>query len=143
MGTYTEFKFAARLKHDTPKEVIQFLQKVIVERNIGVENTFFKTEDVEKPKLNHPFFQTERWYMLFLSNNFFDDIITSQFKFLKNRWEITIHSEFKNYDDEIELFIDWIKPYVIGRKKKQYVGYYNVEGHDKNINIYIERFNNS
>lgn len=139
MAIYTEFKFSARLKHDTPKDILDFLNTVIVDRNIGTDKVLFKTEDVFNPEINHPFFKTERWYMLFLSNNFRDDIETSQFKLVKNRWEINIHSEFKNYDNEIELFIDWIKPYIIGRKKKQYVGFYEVEGHDKKINIYIER----
>lgn len=139
MGTYTEFKFSARLKHDTPKDIIDILNTVIVDRKIGTDKVLFKTEDVFKPEINHQFFKTERWYMLFLSNNFRDDLQAYQFKFVKNRLEINIHSEFKNYDNEIELFIDWIKPYIIGRKKKQYVGFYEVEGHDKKINIYIER----
>lgn len=137
MGTYTEFAFKAKLRKDTPTEVIKFLQQT-VDGNIGVEKGLFHDCDGPKPEILHPFFQCSRWYMLFLSTNW-GNISGSSFCLENGLYVLNIHSEFKNYDDEIDLFIDWIKPYIIGRKKREYVGYYLGEWMVQRSNIYIER----
>jgi hypothetical protein len=56
MGHYTELKFKAKLKQDTPEDVVNILKRVINERDLGHEKVLFKSEDVFKPELDHPFF---------------------------------------------------------------------------------------
>ena len=58
-------------------------------------------------------------------------------------WIIDLHTEFKNYDNEIEKFINWITPFVTGRKKRECVGWWKSESMDEKENIYIERLCNN
>ncbi len=139
MGYYTELKFKAKLKQDAPENVVNILKKVINEHNLGHDKTLFKSEDVFKPKLDHPFFKCERWYMLFLSTNWDDQMQGGKFYEENGRWVLDLHTEFKNYDSEIDHFFDWIKPFIVGRKKKQYVGYWRRESMDSRCNLYVER----
>jgi len=139
MGYYTELKFDVKLKKDTPENVVNILKRVIIEHDLGHDKALFKTEDVFKPELNHQFFKCERWYMLFLSTNFDDEMQGGRFYEENGRWTINLHTEFKNYDNEIDNFFDWIKPFIVGRKKKQYVGYYRGEDAEAQTNLYVER----
>jgi len=139
MGYYTEFIFKATLKKDTPENIISLLNRVINERDLGHDKVLFDTEDVFKPDLNHEFFKCERWYMLFLCTNWDETMQGSLFYKEKDYWILDIHTEFKNYNGEIDHFIDWITPFIVGRKKKQFVGSWQGEQMDSPINIYIER----
>lgn len=76
--------------------------------------------------------------MLFMSTNW-GDIKGGNFYKEKGYWVLDLHTEFKNYDDEIDKFIDWISLFIAGRKKKQYLGYWRGETMDRQVNIYIER----
>lgn len=137
MGHYTNFRFKAKLRIDTPKEVLTLLDNTI---NKGItDKVIFTSEDIPRPAIEHPFFDCRRWYMLFLSTNFDKSLQGGRFYLKNNRCVLDIHTEFKNYDDEIDQFMDWIKPYVSGRKKKQYVGYEKPEWSDTESNLYIER----
>jgi len=98
MGMYTELIFDATLKKDTPEEVINILKYMI-------------SDDLNNiPKIpKHDFFKATRWKYLFKSPAYLrklwfnDDLKT---------WIISARSNIKNYDSEIEKFLDWIKPYI-------------------------------
>jgi len=120
MGMYTEFVFGAELKHDTPKEVIGVLKYIIL------SNVIEKSPDMIIPK--HPFFETDRWHLLGQCSSYsfgfsascskmvYDNITTS--------WLIAIRSSIKNYNNEIEKFMDWIKPYIKhGSGRREFLGY--------------------
>ena len=108
MGHYTQLKFKAILREDTPKEVTDFLTKTIVLKDVGMDDLqIYNVSDVPKPKLDHPFFNCTRWHMLFHCTNFDNTLFGSIFS--DNLLEIA--SEFKNYEDEIDHFIDWITPF--------------------------------
>lgn len=140
MGYYTEFKFNAKI--NPSQEALELLKRVIIENDLGLgDKTMFQSADVFKPDLSHKFFKCDRWYILFTSGNWSNRGPVSTLKQAGKYWDLSIHSEFKNYDDEIDNFIDWIKPFVIGQKKKQYLGYWQGEDMDGEINIYIERRN--
>jgi hypothetical protein len=138
MGHYTELKFKAKLRKDTPEDVLNLLKRVLINRDLGHDKTTFHSDDVFKPSLDHEFFKCERWYMLFLSTNW-GDIQGGKMYQTGDYWVIDLHTEFKNYGGEIEHFFDWIKPYIVGRKKKQYVGYWRGETMDSQCNLYVER----
>lgn len=139
MGHYTRFNCNITLKKDTPELIIDFFKRVLIDRDLGHNKVMFSSEDVFKPEFEHEFFKCDRWYMMLLSNNWDNTIRGSKIYFKNNYWHIGIDSEFKNYDNEIDKFIDWITPYIVGRKKKQYLGYYKPESIREQINIYINR----
>ena len=136
MGTYTELHLNLKLRKDIPVEIKYLFEKVVNNRDLEV-NGLFSSQDVFAPNINHQFFKCDRWYMLFLGNNFYEEVGISKFIEDIYYYSLIINSEFKNYDNEINEFINFITPYTIGRKKKQYVGWSLREDCDKRENIYI------
>jgi hypothetical protein len=138
MGHYTTLVFKAKLKKDTPEQVIQLLERVLIQKDLGLgDKTMFSFEDVFKLEIPHLFFQCERWYMLLTATNWDDKMQGGSFYKKGDYWALDLHTEFKNYDNEIDHFIDWVTPYVVGRKRKQYLGWWQSEGCEYKINIYI------
>ncbi len=137
MGSYTRFQFKAKLLPSTPliiDEVINrfdriadFLEYEVIMSQNNKANLVSKTN-------THPFWNTSRWDMLFHSSNWDSSIKPSTFN-VKDRI-LFIDSEFKDYDNEIEKFIDYITPYIQKRRNKLYVGYYKVEDYHR-INLYV------
>ena len=138
MGHYTELKCKLKLKKDTPEIVLSILKRVLIEKDLGHDKVLFDTNDVFKPELENDFLKCERWYMLFLSTNW-SDIQGGKMYEDDGYNVIDLHTEFKNYDSEIDKFFEWISPFVVGRKKKEYVGWWRSESMNDRINIYIER----
>ena len=104
MGMYTELSIDAEIVND--KEVIHKLQ-------------FMLGDSDEDIKINHPLFNTERWeYMLRCDSYYFDSQTDSKL-YKDNLYEdapmyfLHILCNFKNYDNEINLFLDWLCPYII------------------------------
>jgi hypothetical protein len=104
MGMYTELVVSTSIE-DNP-EVINVLKLMIAE-DLDVP------EIKELPK--HPLFETPRWnYMLRSASYYFTPAASSLLqydKFSKN-WSFINRSDFKNYDNEINLFLDWLDPYI-------------------------------
>jgi len=102
MGMYTELIFGAELKKETPNEVIEALKYMLGE--------------IDKPD-NFPLpeggcewlFQGGSYYFAIhnpVNKMWFDDI--------SGQYHISTRSNLKNYADEIETFLDWVKPYIAG-----------------------------
>lgn len=101
MGMYTELIFGAELKRDTPNEVIEALKYMIGETK-------------EKPsKFPLPDGRCE-W--LFQGGSYYFAINNAVTKMwlddIDNQWHISTRSNIKNYESEIETFLEWIKPYI-------------------------------
>ena len=107
MGYYTTLKCKFKLKKDTPDSVLNLLKKVLIDIDLDCENLLVK----------HEFFQCEKWKNLFLSTNG-SDIQGGRLYKENDYWTVDLHTEFKDYENEIDKFIDWINPYIVGRKKK-------------------------
>lgn len=108
MGMYTQLHYNARLKEDTPKEVLNILKFMTVHRDQP-------TDDREVP--DHELFQTQRWpYILTMGSAYFaaephSRLIEEDY----GDWRairLNVNSNIKNYDNEIEKFVDWIDEYV-------------------------------
>lgn len=98
---YTEFFFRAELKEDTPIGVINFL------------NQWFNGEHIQLQIPEHEFFERDRWEALLAGGSaYFPGEPRSSFHKPYRQWEIGIHSNLKNYGQEIDYFLDWIDPYV-------------------------------
>lgn len=125
MGYYTQFKVSIKLRYDTPEVVISMINKIVNNCDIGLpEGTVLYSAGQEIPpeKIDHEFFKCTRWASLFLSV-YDHEGPPNSFKKINNTWTLQLHSDFKNYDSEIEQFINWISPYIKVRKKKIYIGW--------------------
>lgn len=101
MGHYTHFTFEATLGNNIPTDVREFITKCLT-RDILAPDA-----DI-KPIFDHPFFHCPRWDSLltwrYTSHlNVCGDIVGNK---------IFINTFFKNYDNEIMWFVDWISSYV-------------------------------
>lgn len=103
MGMYTELIFGAKLKIETPTEVIDALK--------------YMTGEIKEKPNNFPLpdgrcewlFQGGSYYFAInngISKMWLDDI--------DKKWHISTRSNIKNYENEIETFLEWIKPYIAG-----------------------------
>ena len=111
MGMYTEFFFRGELHQKTPVEVINFLDR------------WFNRERIQITTPDHEFFGTDRWRSLFSGGSaYFPALPESGFSEVSRAWELGIHSNFKNYGNEIPLFLDWISPYLYA-SEGQFLGY--------------------
>jgi hypothetical protein len=100
MGMYTELIFGARLKNNTPKFVIDTLKYMLGE--IEMPNDF-------------PF-PDGRIHCLFTCSSYYFGVNRSVSKMwfdeIAKQYSISTRSNIKNYEGEIEIFLDWIKPYI-------------------------------
>lgn len=99
---YTELNCAFGLKEGTPQAVIDIL-------------IFMTARGKEPPLPDHPLFKTERWtFMLQSDSEYFSGDTHSVVRFddVCCEWHVTIRSNVKNYDGEIEHFFDWITPHI-------------------------------
>jgi hypothetical protein len=103
MGMYTEIIFGAGLKEETPKDVIDVIQRMV------------NGDDLIDNLPDHDFFRSERkWLMKSGGSYYFPGILEAKFWFddISNNWFLHFRTNIKNYDNEIEKFLDWIKPYL-------------------------------
>jgi hypothetical protein len=114
MGMYTELYMSASLRRDTP----EIVKNVILYMFNG------DTEEPEElPK--HMFFNCHRWDMLgSCSSYYFTPFALSKTINDGRVVYFTTRSDLKNYDDEIALFIDFIKPHIEG---DGHIGHYRYE----------------
>lgn len=97
MGMYTELVLKCSIKKDCPQQVVDILNKLFN----GAEYSG------ELPK--HPFFSCERWDHVGSSHSFYH-IPWHDSKYEKDY--IFSRCDLKNYEDEIENFLDWVRPYI-------------------------------
>jgi hypothetical protein len=101
MGMYTELIFGARLKENTPNEVIETLKFMIGETEVKPEGFPFPDGRCEW------LFQGGSYYFAVhkaVSKMYYDDIAKA--------WTVSTRSNIKNYEGEIEQFLEWIKPHI-------------------------------
>lgn len=101
MGMYTELIFGASLLEDTPKEVIETLEYML---------------DNDKPKPESFLFSEGRHSWMFQSGSYYFGVNKAVNKMwfddISKTHHISIRCNFKNYENEIETFLEWIKPYI-------------------------------
>ncbi|WP_196888826.1 hypothetical protein [Aureivirga sp. CE67] len=97
MGTYTELIFGARLKDETPKKVINSIKKLL-------------GEEVSNAELDENF-PSKCSYLIGCSAYFGVSDPVNKF-YYDSGWVLSLRFNTKNYDNEIEFFLEWIKPYI-------------------------------
>jgi hypothetical protein len=120
MGMYTEFHFNVELKEDTPKKVINILKKMVKDNDIVIHNL---------PE--HDFFKTSRWEWMLCSDSYYFDADTHSTirEDASNTHYLCVRCNLKNYDNEIELFLNWINKYL-AYYGGEFLGFYRYEEDD-------------
>ena len=109
MGMYTEFFFRAELTENQQAE-----QAVDMLRNAPRLGT---------TEFEHPFFHCPRWTMLLFGGSAYHPTRGFDCRREENEGPVLfIHSSFKNYDDEIVKFLDWIDP-LVAEPQGTFLGY--------------------
>ena len=126
MGMYTELALEFDLKETTPQSVMDVLFYLMNEQQ----------EPNELP--NHPLFQTDRWRSLFLgTSTYFEE----QYASLKHdgvSYHLKTCANLKNYQGEIDLFLDFITPYIDGIPG-EYLGHKRYEEDETKTHIFFLR----
>lgn len=126
MGMYAELHFNSELKKNIPQNVLETLQYMIDHEN----------EPKDLPE--HELFKCDRWTMLFTCDSYYFDADTHstlRFDEISNAYYLCIRANLKNYDSEIEKFIDWIMPYL-EKFEGDFLGFYRYEENEQPTLIY-------
>lgn len=102
MGMYTELHFNVELKKGVPSDVLAILRLMLgeIKRKLDLPD--------------HPLFKTDRWKIMFQCDSYYfkaDTHSTLRYDEISETWLLCIRCNVKNYNDEIEKFVDWILPY--------------------------------
>lgn len=126
MGMYTELVLGVELRNDCGKEVLDVLKYMTGE---------IDTIDI---KFDHPLFKTDRWrYMLQCGSAYFDGQPDSKLCVenlgTHKYYYLNVRCNFKNYCNEIDLFLDWLSQHM---KTQGFIGYHRYEEYDDPTLIY-------
>lgn len=124
MGMYTEFVFGGALRDDVPENVIAILRYLV--KPIWSDRFVVGQENIPIP--DHPFFQTDRWLGIAASSSCYfgynQSLSALVYDEINRHWVVAIRSSIKNYNNEIEKFVDWIRPYIReGSGEQDLLGY--------------------
>lgn len=120
MGDFTNLHFSCELKPDTPSDVIEALQYMA-----GLSKVYA----VPRGDLNN----LARW-QTFLQGDSYYTYAAPVAKLTQEKrgqnpyneqseWFFTVVCSFKNYDDVLEAFFDWLSPYVAVHSNSFMLGY--------------------
>ena len=86
------------------------------------------------PHEYHDLFTTVRWhYMLRCDSYYFDGQTDSKLYEDHGEYYINVRCNLQNYSDEIDLFLDWLQPYIV---TNGFIGYKRYEEFDDPTLIY-------
>ncbi len=130
---YTEFHFNSKIKKDTPKEVINTLKYML--------DLWEKGEPKEIP--DHILFKNPEssWrVMLQMDSSYFDAETYSTLNYNKfdDHYYLCVRCNLKNYESDIENFINWITPYL-DKYEGDFLGFYRYEEFEEPTLIYYTR----
>lgn len=130
MGMYTEINVCFDLLKDTPKDIVDILHCLV--------------EGTDTPSIlpEHKFFKCDRWDMVACCDSYYFDGSTNSkmvFDDISKTWKINIRANLKNYDSEIEEFLDWLEPYI---ETDGFIGYMRYEEWEDPTLIYNDFDNN-
>ncbi len=119
MGMYTEFVASMRLEN-VPDDAVKVLQWM------AYGNTLPYQEELPQ----HTFFRCFRWsHLLSMSSCYFVPVSVAKFEYfdIGNYYVLIVRSDIKNYDNEIEEFISWLRTWMTDNDPDVVVGYKRYE----------------
>ena len=130
MGMYTELHFNAELSGDVPPEVVTILDYMLASASLA--------ELPEPPLPDHPLFHTERWRLMLQMDSCYFSADTHSTLRKDDRGDcyfLCVRCNLKNYNHEIEKFIDWVCPYL-RQEDGDFLGFYRYEDSEDPTLIY-------
>ena len=129
MGMYTELHFNAEVRDDA--EALPILQ-FMVDHHAPAPTTL----------PDHPLFSRERWrFMLTCDSCYFAADTRSTLRtqrYADGAYHyLCVRCNLKNYEQEIQLFIDWIMPYL-DKEDGEFLGFYRYEETEEPTLIYMK-----
>lgn len=143
MGMYTELQFTAEIDYEKHEEIIDILRYMTGDESV-------KRESLTIPE--HELFDTDRWeYMLRTSSYYFPGqphyVLNEEHEL--NLVNLSVRTDLKNYGNEIQKFLDWIRPYVLAEdrlrgsdkdaERRMFVGYMRYEAEVDPTIIYFTK----
>lgn len=124
MGMYTELFLQVTLDRDTPDDVIWTLK--------------YMTRQSQIKPVAYPFPEGRHDWMLrcssfYLFPHAFSEVLGPEFEGDRNR--LFVRCDLKNYEGEIEAFLDWLAPYV--EEDYHYQGHYMYEEDSQPTRVYF------
>ena len=120
MGMYTALHFNSELSIKKNSMIADILKYMVGD-----------TKEMPELLPDHELFKTESWrYMLQMDSYYFDEDTISTLRWDDNgdSYYLCIRCNLKNYDSEIEKFIDWIMLYLDEYKQEgDFLGFYRYE----------------
>ncbi|WP_195536352.1 hypothetical protein [Bacillus paralicheniformis] len=120
MGMYTELVCAFELIEETPSYIIETLEFMSGQRDE-------QPNELPDHKL---FSEGSRWKWMLQSDSYYFDRKTHSeivSDTLVGGCYVTIRCNLKNYDNEIEHFIEWISPFIYKKDENYFIGYKRYE----------------
>ena len=112
---YTEMRVNCRLKKEATKQIVEVLQYL-------ADGNTMNPPPFTLPA--HPLFDCRRWrFLMRMSSAYFDDDPSAAVVMWEGQWRVLSVANIKNYDGEIEKFIDWLRPYVDANPGEVWVEY--------------------
>ena len=105
MGRYTQLTMTYYLKAATPPEVLA-VHKYLLGDDGGFPDPF------PGPLPEHPLFQCDRWDSIGRGGGEYPGPFRAFTPAFREGWEVGFSCSFKDYDDEIRHWLDWIGPWV-------------------------------
>ena len=122
---YTALHFNAELKDDVPWEVVRTLQAMT------------KGQRTSGPLPEHELFQTDRWQFMLVCDSY--SFVAETHSVLMEDpivgYQLSVTCSFKNYHNEVALFLDWIMPHV-NALPGDWLGYHMYEEDERPTLIY-------
>lgn len=113
---YTALHLGVEIVPTAPKEVIDALYLMV------------GTYEAVPTLPDHPLFQTPRWHHMLTCGSYYFDVQTHSeltWDDTASTYFLTVNSNFKNYDCELDHFLDWLSPYIRAKRSGDYwVGYW-------------------
>lgn len=123
MGMYTELNINVNFQSDTPDNIIDILKYMLGDIS-------------EVTTTSHPLFSTERWTLMLTCDSYYFDGVTHSsivYDSISKEYALSVRSNFKNYNNELELFLDFIQPYL---STTGFIGYHRYEEYEDPTLIY-------
>lgn len=111
MGMYTELVLQIQFKEDVPKSVLDTIRYMIGETS---------TPPAKPP------FEAERWDFMLRCSSYYHFPLNVNVLERVGPWVLFSRSDFKNYDNEVKKFCEWIAPYAETSEYRHH-GYYLYE----------------
>ncbi len=112
---YTELVFQGVTKDNLPDTVELLMERFFDGNDMYIEPPFYGG-DYQLTLPDHDLFKCPRWKDIgrMSSFSFLPIPVTTMDEQIRGEgiYNLFLRCDLKNYDDEIELFIDWIKPYM-------------------------------